>query len=386
MAKQRIFLQSAIGLCFSLSLLCPAFAMASSYIFDEGMAQGDGDPNENDLLEVTAKEGTAEVDENVATITAEGDFLVPTYLLPVAEEEVNVVSENKVDSISKVDNNVSVTKTITTTTTTTTKEVPVFVVSESSKKKSGTDVEGISGAVPIVDVHAQLVEDEKVLQSEPVKIQQPTAGDIQKQVVVATHNIGTGYNTPKTVRNDIKLKAPEAPVVSKTVQTEQFRPVLIPLAPLPKTAEPEPTLQPHVRKIIPSEYADKMLTALEENKRPDFIMPQEIKVSFYKDASHFSGQTIKWIKAFSVNVMNDPRLIVQVRLSTQNPHIQQKRLSIIQNTLIGNGLSPHQIQVVFTNRPSDSLVLRTMMKPELEQVSVLNKKTGHRGEKRTTRW
>jgi hypothetical protein len=115
-------------------------------------------------------------------------------------------------------------------------------------------------------------------------------------------------------------------------------------------------------------------------------MPQEIKVSFYENASHFSGQTIKWIKAFSVSAMNDPRLIVEVRLSTQNPSVQQKRLSIIQNTLVGNGLSPHQIQVIFTDRPADSLILRTALKPELAQVSGLNEKKGRRSQKQTMRW
>ncbi len=393
MVKQRNFLQSTIGLCFGLSLLYPAFVSASSYAFDEGVAQGDGDPAEEILTELTIKDETAvkedgiDADEDVATITAEGDFLVPTYLLPVAEEGTEVAS--------KTDGNVSVTKTITTTTTTTTKEVPVYVVSASSSKTVDVASTVSSEEVkptPVMDVQAQKAKtDTIVAQAGKMETVKPVVVQTTPQVI--THNIGAGYNTPKSlVKEDVKTKtlvAPSAPSVgveAKLHQADQTRPVLIPLAPLPKVAEPEPVVEPRVRKIIPSQYADDMLSALAENKRPDFIMPQEIKVSFYKNASHFSGQTIKWIKAFSVSAMNDPRLIVEVRLSTQNPSVQQKRLSIIQNTLIGNGLSPHQIRVVFTNRPADSLILRTMPKPELAQVSVSETKKGRRAEKRTTRW
>lgn len=374
MVKQRIFLQPAVGLCFCLSVLCPAFVNALPSAFDEEVAQGDGDPSEEALLNVTAKEDVKEAEEDVATITAEGDFLVPTYLLPVAEDNATVVS--------KTDNGVSVAKTTTTTTTTTTKEVPVYVVSASSTSQSSTQgVAGVLDIVPVKDVHVRTVGIDKMPQAD--------ASGASKKETAVVHNIGAGYNAPKIVnqKNEHKtLVAPAAPSVSETLQSAQTRPILVPLAPLPKVTEAEPIVQPRMRKIVPLEYADKMLTALEENKRPDFIMPQEIKVSFYKNASHFSGQTIKWIKAFSASAMNDPRLVVQVRLSTQTPAVQQKRLSIIQNTLAGNGLSPHQIQIVFTNRPADSLVLRTVTKPELAQLSVSNTKIGRRSSKRTARW
>ncbi|MBR6675154.1 MAG: hypothetical protein IKL32_04450, partial [Alphaproteobacteria bacterium] len=69
MVKQRIFLQSAIGLCFGLGLLYPSFVMASSDVFDEGVAQGDGDPAEDVLAEIAIKDETADADEDVATIT-----------------------------------------------------------------------------------------------------------------------------------------------------------------------------------------------------------------------------------------------------------------------------------------------------------------------------
>ena len=394
MAKQKLFLHSTIGLCLTFSLLYPALATASSYLLDNEPAQGDGDPSEETLNEITVteKDDIADSDEDVATITAEGDFLVPTYLLPVAEESAVAASNTE--------ENVSVTKkiTTTTTTTTTTQELPIYVVSDTSATSADTDTtqnkadntDKVDTPETLVEPAPTVVVDVQVKPTQPI-IEEPVVPvKVQPTPPTPSHNIGTGYHTSTSStkkKEETKiLTVPTKPVTPSVDHFEPARPILIPLAPLPKVAEPEPTVEPHIRKIVPSEYADKMLTALEDNKRPDFIMPQEIKVSFYKNASHFSGQTIKWIKAFSVSAMNDPRLIVQVRLSTQTPAIQQKRLSVIQNTLIGNGLSPHQIQVVFTERPADSLILRTIVKPEHTQVSVKTSKTGRRTQKQTTRW
>ncbi|MBR5129732.1 MAG: hypothetical protein IKV03_00705 [Alphaproteobacteria bacterium] len=367
MVKHKIFLNSTIGLCMALCSLYPTPSSAVSKSSEKELAQGDGEVTEEILTDETAaQEEVVDTEENVATITADGDFLVPTYLLPVAEEKTSLSSETN--------SNTSIKKTITTTTTTTTttKETPIYVVSNDKNPAQSTpDKE---------PVNTPLVDDTPV-----IDVQSKTT---QTNTAAIPYNIGTGHQAAATPqqKNREKPIVPETPSISKTALVNTTRPILIPLAPLPKIEEPEPTVPTHVRKIVPSIYADQMLTALEENKHPDFIMPQEIKVSFYKNASHFSGQTIKWIKAFSASAMNDPRLIVQVRLSTLNPSIQQKRLSIIQNTLIGNGLSPHQIQVVFTKRPADSLVLRTTTKPEHTQVSIQSSKTGRRVEKRTTKW
>ncbi len=380
MAKQQILLSSAIGLCFGAALLYAATPLAENIPADYGIAQGDGEPDENSLETTTPgdMEELSDGDEDVATITAEGDFLVPTYLLPVEEElkEEPVVQNNVAD-------NVSVTKTITTTTTTTTttEELPIFDVSSKSDKKPAETVK-----LSVPSVKSEAGAEEKTVSKQVSTAQQ------------APRYIGTGHAAPSkqsvqpTVvpTSDIPVipvNLTPAPIVPKTpVVSVPEHPILVPLAPLPKVAEPEPIIETPTRKVIPSEYADRVLATFNQNERPDFIMPQEIKVSFYRNASEFSGQTIKWIKAFSVGALNDPRLIVQVRLSVYNPAVQQKRLSVVRNTLIGAGLSPHQIQVVFTNRPTDSLILRLMDKPEAVSVSIRQSKAGRRVEKRTTKW
>ncbi len=72
MVKHKFFFTSAIGICMILGALC-------AYPVCAELAQGDGDPNETAELLTDEKEDTAE--DAVATITAEGDFLLPTYII-----------------------------------------------------------------------------------------------------------------------------------------------------------------------------------------------------------------------------------------------------------------------------------------------------------------
>lgn len=440
MAKQKIFFGSAIGLCLSFGLLSASSALADVKVWqDMDLAQGDGDPSEELPAEFVAETESGE--DDVATITAEGDFLLPTYLLPVQEDAVsnaqsvtvaeadNQVVEHK--SVAKTDQNVLdetvTTKTITTTkTTTTTEELPIYVVSTKETGKSEqpavvkTEQKVVQTAVPVVKKEPVVVKKEVKTVKAPVTVADLpvvlASKEAQRVQLPQTQTTQTVVRTKKTTATPMwsqnkttgtvaqasTQRVAESTVLGRGMKTQGYsasmpkqpvgqavsvRPVLIPLAPLPKVVEPEPVAPAApVRKVVPSAYADHMLNALEQNARPEFIMPQEIKVSFYKNATHFSGQTIKWIKAFSMSAINDPRLIVQVRLSTQTPDVQQKRLSIIRNTLIGNGLSPHQIQIVFTDRPADSLILRTINKPEHTQISVRKSQSGRRVEKRTTKW
>ena len=60
--------------------------------------------------------------------------------------------------------------------------------------------------------------------------------------------------------------------------------------------------------------------------------------------------------------------MVDVRVSTQNPEIQEKRLPLVKNVLLSNGLSPHQIQITYADRPSDTLILRNIIKPEAYEI------------------
>lgn len=399
MVKQKIFLSTAMGLCLSFCLFYTALpAFADIVTPDYEIAQGDGDPDE---IVPQNSQNTVENedidDEDVATITAEGDFLAPTFLLPV-QEEITQKETNVAQIADKNSETITTTTTTITTTTTTSQDLPVYNVSQNKVAKAKIETKATAPTLAKTS-DTPKAEKEVVASTQkttPTKTA-PTLTPVSVEPTLPTRearNIGSGYANrtiapvplDKTAKPTVPAMATPQKAQAVLTPVENTRPILIPLAELPKVSQKEPDIETPTRKIVPSEYADRMLSAVSADTRPDFIMPQEIKVSFYKDATAFSGQTIKWIKAFSLTALNDPRLIVQVRLSNCSPDIQHKRLQIVKNTLIGNGLSPHQIQIVTTNRPADSLVLRTIEKPEHTRQSVKKSASGKRVEKRITKW
>ena len=86
-------------------------------------------------------------------------------------------------------------------------------------------------------------------------------------------------------------------------------------------------------------------------------MPHEMRITFYPRAKAFSGQTLKWIKAFALTALQDPRLVVEVRASCAEADLQTDRLKLVQKTLKEAGLSSHQVVINFTDRPVDTMLL-----------------------------
>lgn len=344
MVKHKLFFTSALGICMILGALCvhPVYAE---------IAQGDGDPNETAELLTDEKDDTAE--DAVATITAEGDFLLPTYLLPVEGE---TASSDMIEV--KESESAKTTTTTTTTTRTTTQELPIVLTSQSAGTTLAPAGEDINIDIDIASLSTT------------------AAGTTQSNGSRTPKQLGTGHTAGGTTTT----------TTTRVTKTARTTPILIPLAPLPEAPAVEPAPDKHVRHVIPSEYADQFLSASEQGEKPGFIMPQEIKVSFYKNATDFSGQTLKWIKAYAKSALADPRLVVEVRVSNQDPEIQYKRLALVRNTLMSNGLSSHQIRMIQTNREPDSLVLRTALKSDPKQVVVTKSSTGRKIEKQTTTW
>lgn len=336
MVKKNILFSSAIGLCIGLGILTgPLATPVYAHIPLADIAQGDGDPTEN-IADIAIDEDVSETKndadmENIAMITAEGDFLLPTYLLPTEQTEQPQNTDKKDEQtdrkISETQTVVTKTKT-TTTTTTNSQQLPVYVVSKTTSENVALQ----EPSHPIADVP-----------------ETKTVVEAQDDAIISE----TDEDTTIAISSDT-VKAAK----------QEKKPILIPLAPLPTSDTTELALEKPTRKIVPSKYADNVLNAVSNNEPTEFIMPQEIRVSFYKNADNFSGQTLKWVKAFSTKVLNDPRLMVQVRVSKKSPKLQMRRLSVIKNALIGAGLSTHQMQFVASDRDVDSLVLRTIMKPE----------------------
>ncbi|MDR2902780.1 MAG: hypothetical protein LBU87_06735 [Lactobacillales bacterium] len=331
MSKRNLTLASAtlVLMGFGVFSFYPAVSF-SAPIASAEIAQGDGDPSEDgaknidlEIANLLADETDKTADDAIATITAEGDFVIPTYLLPVDPVTPTPVSKTAKATALLKDDAIKQTQAQT-----------------KSQLQTQATIDNLLAAT-----------------KEPA----PQTSKI------APRNLGTGNR--------------------KTNVAAVQKPLLIPLAPVSEIQkDTDGVLEAHQRHVIPSDYADRMLETLNQGGQAPFIMPQEVKVTFYPNATEFSGQTLKWIKAFSKAALTDPRLVVEVRMSTTNPEIQSKRLLLVKNTLLSYGLSTHQIQVAYTKRPKDTLVLRNISKPENTETIVQKTKAGRKTTQKTKKW
>ncbi len=278
-------------------------------------------------------------EKDMATVTAEGDFLLPTYMLPDVPEATEEAQAPMYPQ-----------KTITRPQS----ELPVKELASAKLKKAL----GVQPAPQSAQTMDQIAAETNDAILETAKIDDLLSG-LDLSVPVEADDV----NKPK--------KSLLLPIRGQIKRVE----------PVEETTEPEPQ-----KRAISSDLADKVLAASSTGATGSFLMPQDLKVTFYPNATDFSGQTIKWIKAFSIKAARDPRYIVEIRLSVENPPIQQKRLYVIQNILANNGLSPHQLAVTYVDRPENSLVLRIVKKGELTQTTELTSKTGKKSSNTLISW
>lgn len=309
MKKQTLYLGTAL---FGICCLCASFsAQARPYPtdFEFSIAQGDGDPTE-----LTADDLNA-VETETATLTAEGDFLVPTYLLPTTTPEQNKKALMPVVPVSPIP------------------------MSEGAK---------------------------------PTTAQQPV-------VVVGQNRLMTPVAKPQ----QMTVEKSEPRVAGKI----EKKPLLLPLAPIVENQPTDTIVVPtKERRVVPSALADTLLANLEQDKKGDFLLPHEIKISFYQNATALSGQTLKWIKAFALQTIRDPRLMVEIRVSQNQPALQAKRLAVVKNALLGTGLSTHQLLISYTKRPTDSFIIRAIEKTQDVDITQKTTPSGKTIEKRTIKW
>lgn len=325
------------------------------------VAQGDGDPAEVAPVELPVGEAVQAVDsksveapiadipdlradeqgetaENaVATVTADGDFLLPTYLLP--GETATVTRKTVVEEIV---------------------ETPVDGVDQDKMAEASMTTEVVDETAPAdVDIFAEI---------------QSSGALAEKKTPL---NIGSGHSVEPLKTASVAVQKVEQPP----------RKLLLPLAPIATTGEADPTLPPRVRAVAPSAYADQILASLEKGEPLAFLMPRDLKISFYPNESAFSGQSLKWIKAFAIAALNDPRLVVEIRVSCENADLQDKRLILVKNALQGAGLSTHQIIVNYTNRPVDTMLLRAVPRPEAKEIVTNKNETSlPKNASRVTKW
>ena len=360
MRQQKLFLLACV---YGLISCTTVFGLRQNAFANYQIAQGDGDPTEVSAEEqLAAAQQLADEEENMATLTAEGDFLVPNYLLKTAEDSQDESLEKeavKKPIISKRISNVS---------SQTTYELPVVMINQ-------TEVIPVSEQMEVEKKLTGSTKQTRQIYNQAIKRKSNSHSVAQKNSLIDTasekHSLSTNQSQDSEI-NSILSGLSDEPVSSKK------KPLLLPLKgskkAVSKTNEGDEYYPQPVLKSYSSAFADKILEAAQTNQELPLIMPMDLKVTFYPNASEFSGHTVKWLKAFSHKALQDPRYVIEVRLSRENPLLQQKRLYVIQKILANAGLSTHQFVVDYVNRPQDSLVLRMVKKEPSLSVKTSRKK------------
>ncbi len=96
-------------------------------------------------------------------------------------------------------------------------------------------------------------------------------------------------------------------------------------------------------------------------KSPAKILPAEMRLSFQPGRAEISGTTLRWIQAFANKVIEDPSVILEIRIDrTSSFELQQKRLNLLHNILTNKGVDYGRINTVFTSREPNSFIIRTL--------------------------
>lgn len=91
------------------------------------------------------------------------------------------------------------------------------------------------------------------------------------------------------------------------------------------------------------------------------ILPTEMRLSFQPNRAEISGQTLRWIRAFANKVNQENTTGLEIRIDgTSAPALQQRRLNLLQNILVGENINYGKVNTVFTSREPNSLIIRTV--------------------------
>ncbi len=300
------------------------------------------DEAEKELSAQSKKITSDRVEENVATITAEGDFIVPTFLLPSVEQNASATKTQTVLEEKEVN---------------TVRNLPVVKITQTE----------------LIPVREQMAV-ERRLTGKTTK-----TSKLYQEALARSKGVTAASSLKKNAQNVV---SDEDDKVAKKKK------LLLPLKPLPKPVPMEEEIAgtAPLYKTFTSETADRVLNMSQDGDDAPLLMPMDIKVTFYPNSSEFSGQMVKWIKVFSLRARNDPRYIVDIRLSSKNQAIQQKRLMVIRQILKNNGLSQHQIVVDYVDRPENSLILRMVKKEENVETEKVQLQNGQIKERKTINW
>lgn len=90
------------------------------------------------------------------------------------------------------------------------------------------------------------------------------------------------------------------------------------------------------------------------------IIPSELKLSFQPDRAEISGQTLRWLKAFSEKTKEKGHYL-QIRLDATAPiELQRKRLNLLYTIFMNNGVDFKKVDTVFSLTEPNTFIIRTI--------------------------
>lgn len=122
------------------------------------------------------------------------------------------------------------------------------------------------------------------------------------------------------------------------------------------------TPQPQTRPSSNNEFVNfyKTLQETSAAHKNNAIIPSELKLSFQPERAEISGQTLRWLKAFSEAAQNEDTYL-QVRLdASASTELQKKRLNLLYTIFMNNGVDFKKIDTVFSLTEPNAFIIRTL--------------------------
>ncbi len=94
------------------------------------------------------------------------------------------------------------------------------------------------------------------------------------------------------------------------------------------------------------------------------IFPTELKLTFNPDKAEISGQTLRWVKAFSEKAVNN-NYSLKINLNASTPNeLQRRRLNLLYTILSNNGIDVEKVDTAFSQVGYDTFIIRLIKDPQ----------------------
>lgn len=104
-----------------------------------------------------------------------------------------------------------------------------------------------------------------------------------------------------------------------------------------------------------------LFAAFSNDKTVTKILPAEMKLAFQPGRAEISGQTLRWIQAFANKAVEDPNVVLEIRIDKNSSYaLQQRRLDLLHTILSSRGMDSEKVNTVFTSREPNSFIIRTL--------------------------